>query len=216
MTSSVHAEHPPFNQLNSVISTRLNILQFYKLQTQQVSQPVWKKNRKFLVIFWVPYPISAMAAPCARRSPRQNPLSTGEDELAGVFPTEGSGTPIPTPVVLRTPTPPSVTARTAAPSLDKKVFKQFIKAYLKAPVPSQTKVDSEPRKQPINARFPDLYYGNSHMHYCRFCQQCKDHFENAGAKGPNKIPFAALFLHRSVIQQWLQYQQYCNGAVPMT
>ena len=54
------------------------------------------------------------------------------------------------------------------------------------------------------------------MDYYRFCQQCKDHFETAGAKWPNKILFAALFLHELVTQQWLQHKRRCDGAVPMT
>ena len=139
-----------------------------------------------------------MAGPRARRSPRRNAPLTGKDELAGAAPTEGSGTPIPTPVLSRASTPAPATAPAAAPSLDNKLFKQFIKAYLEAQVPGRTEVDSEPREQPLKARFPDLYYGNSHMDCYRFCQQCKDYFETAGAKGPNRIPFAALFLRGSV------------------
>ena len=49
-----------------------------------------------------------------------------------------------------------------------------------------------------------------------FCQQCKDHFETARAKGPKKIPFAALFLRGSVTYQWLQHKRRRDGAVPMT
>ena len=57
-----------------------------------------------------------MAGPCARRSPRQNPPSTGKDELAGAAPTEGNGTPTPTLAVTRVPTPYSIIemARTCA------------------------------------------------------------------------------------------------------
>ena len=52
----------------------------------------------------------------------------------------------------------------------------------------------------------------------QFCQQCKGNFETAKAKGqkPNGILFAALFLHGSVIPQWLQYKQRHDGAIPMT
>ena len=41
----------------------------------------------------------------------------------------------------------------------------------------------------------------------RFCQQCEDHFETAGASGPNRIPFAALFLRGSVVQCWHQHKR---------
>ena len=45
-----------------------------------------------------------MAGPRARRSPRRNPPPTGKDEVAGVAPTEGSGTPTQAPAVARVPT----------------------------------------------------------------------------------------------------------------
>ena len=56
-----------------------------------------------------------MTEPRARRSPRRNPLSTGEDELARAIPeapTNDSGTPSHTPAVSRvlTPTPASAVA----------------------------------------------------------------------------------------------------------
>ena len=59
-----------------------------------------------------------MARPRARRSFCQNPWTAGEDELAEAAPTEGSGTPIPTPVVSRAPTLALATALAAAPSSD--------------------------------------------------------------------------------------------------
>ena len=49
----------------------------------------------------------------------------------------------------------------------------------------------------------------------RFCQQCEDHFETAGASGPNRIPFAASFLRGSVVQRWHQHKRRSEGA-PMT
>ena len=139
-----------------------------------------------------------MAGPRICRRTRRNPPPAGEDELAGAAPTEGSGGSTPTPIVSRAPTPAPATALAATTSSDTELFKRFMKAYLEAQVPGQTKVDSETRKQPLKARFLDLYYGNSHMDCYRFCQQCKDHFKIAGAKGPNRIPFAALFLYGSI------------------
>ena len=142
-----------------------------------------------------------MAGPRTCRSLCQNPSPTGKDELAGVALTEGSGTPILTPVMFYALTSALATDPAVAPSLDNKLFKQFIKAYLEAQMPSQIEIDPEPCKQSLKARFPDLYYGNLHMDCYQFCQQCEDHFETARAKGLNKISFAALFLHASVIQQ---------------
>ena len=147
-----------------------------------------------------------MAGPRVCRSPRRNPPLTGEDELAGAAPTEGSGTPIPTPVLSHAPTPAPATASAVAPSSDNELFKQFMKAYLEAQVPGRTEVDPKPRKQPLKAQFPDLYYSNLHINCYRFCQQYEDHFGTAGAKGPNRIPFTALFLRRLVTQQWLQHK----------
>ena len=74
----------------------------------------------------------------------------------------------------------------------------------------------EPRERPLKAWFPDIYYHNSHMDCYRFCQQYEDYFKTAGAKEPNKIPFAALFLHGSVTQQWLQYKWRHDKVAPIT
>lgn len=61
-------------------------------------------------------------------------------------------------------------------------------------------INITPCKWPLNAKFPNLYYGNSHLDYYWFCQQCKNYFKNAKAKEPNKIPFVTLFFCRLVIQ----------------
>ena len=106
-----------------------------------------------------------MAGPRACRSPRWNSPPASEDELASAALTEGSSTPTPTAVVSHAPTPALATALAAAPSSDNELFKQFIKVYLEAQVLGQIKVDSKPRKQPLKAWFPDLYYANSHMDY---------------------------------------------------
>lgn len=73
-----------------------------------------------------------------------------------------------------------------------------------------------PREQPLKARFPDLYYGNSHMDCYRFCQQCEDHFETAGANGPNRILFAASFFRGTVVQRWHQHKRRSEAEAPMT
>ena len=73
-----------------------------------------------------------------------------------------------------------------------------MKAYLEAQTPAP--VPAEPREQPLKARFPDLYYGNSHRDCYCFCQKCEDHFGTAGATGPNRISFAASFLRGTVVQ----------------
>ena len=110
-----------------------------------------------------------MARTCACRSPCRNPPPANEDEFAGAAPIEGSGTSISTPVMSRVSTPAPAIAPAPALSSDNKLFNQFMKAYLEAQVPSRTEIDSEPRKQPLKARFLDLYYGNLHMDCYWFC-----------------------------------------------
>ena len=51
--------------------------------------------------------------------------------------------------------------------------------------------------------------------YC-FCQQCENHFETAGVRGPNHILFPALLLCSTVVQQWQQHKRRSQGLVPMT
>ena len=46
----------------------------------------------------------------------------------------------------------------------------------------------------IKARFLDIYWGKTHLEYYNFFQQYKDHFATSGTTGPNRVPFAAIFL----------------------
>ena len=62
-----------------------------------------------------------------------------------------------------------------------------------------TPIQAEPWEQPLKAQFPDLYYKNSYLDCYHFCQQCEDHFDTAGASGPNRIPFTASFPRGSVV-----------------
>ena len=147
-------------------------------------------------------------------SPRRNPLPGGEDEPAGGppgVPTEGSNTSTPSPLVSWAQIP----AQPPVPISTKKVCQQLLKTYAATVKLLKQNHESGPREQPLKAWFPDLYYGNSHMDCYRFCQQCEDHFETAGASGPNRIPFAASFLRGSVVQRWHQHKRRSEGA-PMT
>ena len=63
------------------------------------------------------------------------------------------------------------------------------------------------RKKPLKARSPDVYRGKSHMECYNFCQQYEDHFATAGAKGPNRIMFAAFFLRDHINFCWQQYKR---------
>ena len=62
------------------------------------------------------------------------------------------------------------------------------------------------REKPLKARSPDVYHGKSHIECYNFCQQCEDHFTTAGAKSPNRIPFAASFLQDFINFRWQQYK----------
>ena len=145
-----------------------------------------------------------MARPRACHSPCQNLPPTSKDELARAAPTEGNGTPTPTLAVV--------------PNPDNELFKQFMKAYLKAQTPALTvtEMDAKPCERPLKAWLPGLYYGDLHIECYRFCQKCKDHFNTAGAKGSNRIPFVASFLREKAFGRWLQYKRQNNGVEPMT
>ena len=75
-----------------------------------------------------------------------------------------------------------------------------------------------PHEKPLKARSPDVYCGKSHIECYNFCQQCKDHFATAGAKGPNRILFAASFLRNRINFYWQQYKQKheAESTVPIT
>ena len=73
------------------------------------------------------------------------------------------------PVPIVTPAP--------APIFSNKLFKQFMKTYLKSNQrPSQPLVK---RKRLFKTNVPDICYSKLYMDYYYFCQQCKDYFETA-------------------------------------
>ena len=146
-----------------------------------------------------------MAKARIHRSLRRNSPPDNEDEPARGppgAPTKDSNTPTFFPPVswaqtlALTPAPPQV------PSFTEKLCQQLLKTYTVTVKLLEQNYGSGPRKQPLKARFPKLYYGNLHMDCYRFCQQCEDYFETAGASGPNRILFAALFLRKSIVKRW--------------
>ena len=154
-----------------------------------------------------------MAGPRIRR----NPLLGGEDELAGA-PTKGNSIPAvscaSTPAPAQAPAPISAPAfaPASAPSPPERytdedlqrATKLALKLFVKGQKHGQLQANSAPQKQLLKARFPNLYYRNSHLDCYRFCQQCEDHFETAGANRPNQVLFAASFLCGVMVQQWHQ------------
>ena len=137
---------------------------------------------------------------------------------AGGAPTDDSGTPVPTPAVSRTPAPASVPGPPGRYTDEdlQRATKLTLEFFVKGQEHGQLQANFAPRKQPLKARFLDLYYGNSHLDWYRFCQQCEDHFETAGANGPNRVPFAALFLRRAMLQRWHQQKHRFGAEDPMT
>ena len=158
-------------------------------------------------------------------SPRQNlpPIDPIEDKLArDLGPVGGPHSDSISPVPFRTPTssPDLVPALIftlvplpvpTLPSFDK-WFRQFIKAYLE--------LNQGPRQPPaererfFKAKVPDVYYRKSYMDCYHNSQQCKDHFETAGATRVNRTPFAAFFLCGSISIQWTQYKRRHRGEEP--
>ena len=146
-----------------------------------------------------------MAGSRLRRSPCRNPTETGRDEPAGGAQrsplANGSGSPlpapppadsrVPTPAASRTPTPAPAPPLAPAKYTDAD-FHQFMKVFMDSQ--GRRRTHEGPQESPLKARFPNMYYGKSHMDCYQFCQQCEDHFETAGATGPNRVPIAALFL----------------------
>ena len=148
---------------------------------------------------------------------------------AGGAPTNDSGTPASTPALAQTPVSTETPAPTQAFALAsvpgppgrytdedlQRATKLALESFVKGQEHGQLQASSAPCKQPLKARFPNLYYGNSHLDCYRFCQTCKDYFKTAAANRPNWIPFAASFLRRAMIQRWHQQKRCSEAEDPM-
>ena len=99
-----------------------------------------------------------------------------------------------------------------------KYTKEDLQKILRAVLEARAPPSDSPCEKPLKARLPDVYCGKSHMECYNFCQQCKDHFATAGAKGPNRILFAASFLRDRIYFHWQQYKQWheAESTVPIT
>ena len=75
-----------------------------------------------------------------------------------------------------------------------------------------------PYEKLLKAKSSNVYYGKSVIECYNFCQQCEDHFTTAGAKSPNRIPFAAFFLRDYINIYWQQYKRKyeAESTVPIT
>ena len=85
-------------------------------------------------------------------------------------------------------------------ALTNELFKKFMKVYLESNQgPRQPLMEHE---RPLKAKVLELYYGKSHIDCYYFCQQCKDHFEIAGAIGANQTLFVTSFLRGNISVRW--------------
>lgn len=97
-------------------------------------------------------------------------------------------------------TPASIS--TILPSIEE-LFRQFIQAYIEK-IRDQILPPAfiEGREKTLNrllkVRNPKLYFGNFYIKYYYFCQQYKDYFKTAGAKGYKRVFFIASFLHNKI------------------
>ena len=114
-----------------------------------------------------------MAGPRTRQSPRRNPSPAGEDELAGGAPTDGSVTSAPTPAISRAPIPAPAPAPAPPGGTYTDVdLQKATKLALNSVVQSQAHAPAtKPQEKSLKARFPDLYWDNSHQDCYRFCKQ---------------------------------------------
>ena len=99
-----------------------------------------------------------------------------------------------------------------------KYIEEDLQKILRTVLEARAPPSDGPREKPLKARSPDVYRGKSHMECYNFCQQCEDHFATAGAKGPNRILFAAFFLRDRINFRWQQYKwKYeAESTVPIT
>ena len=68
-----------------------------------------------------------------------------------------------------------------------------------------------PHEKLLKSRLLDVYCDKSYIKYYNFCQKCEDYFAIARAKGPNRILFAASFLHDRINFRWQQYKWKHEG-----
>ena len=99
-----------------------------------------------------------------------------------------------------------------------KYIKKDLYRILRTVLKAQALLSDGAHKKLLKAKSPDVYCGKSHMESYNFCQQCKDHFATAGAKGLNRICFAAFFFCDRINFRWQQYKRKhkAKSIVPIT
>ena len=85
-----------------------------------------------------------------------------------------------------------------------KIEKYYMDLFIREKVQEQAPQDGE---LVIEVRFPDLYFGKSHMECFEFCRQCEHHFDLAGVTGLNRTTVAASFLRGRINFRWQQHKR---------
>ena len=139
-------------------------------------------------------------APRPRRNPPRSAGHSDPDELGD---SSEQGTPSPSdagPPDAPVPAPAKY-AKEDLQAMTKVCIDSILQAQAVRPEPASH------REGQLKARFPNLYYGKSHMECYHFCQQCEDQFATAGATGSNRTPFTASFLRGRISFRWQQYKR---------
>ena len=92
-------------------------------------------------------------------------------------------------------------------SLATKYTEEDLQKILRTVLEAQAPPFDGPHKKLLKTRLPDVYFSKSHIECYNFCQQYENYFITAGAKGPNRIPFATFFLHNYINFCWHQYKR---------
>ena len=161
------------------------------------------------------------------RSPYQNPHNGKEKFASGTSTVNGNFcTPTPATTYVSTPADALVIAFVAASGSAyssvvrylednlQRILKTILDFRSLTPVPAPVITAALHYKglceRPLKAWFPNIYWDKTHLECYNFFQQCKDHFAIAGATGPNRVLFAAIFLNNTALFCWQQYQHKIN------
>ena len=100
----------------------------------------------------------------------------------------------------------ALAAATNIPKYSENDLQRILKAVLEAqaptPTPTPALVVFEVSQEKLKARSPDVYRGKFYIDYYNFCQQYKNYFATAWAKGPTRILFATSFLRDRISFRW--------------
>ena len=96
-----------------------------------------------------------------------------------------------------------------------KYTEEDLETILKICMDAEGSQEEGPQQPPLKARFHELYFGKFHMECYHFCRQSEDHFDTAGATGPNRTPFAASFLRGRISFRWQQHKRRQEGVAPL-